>query len=717
MAGRRPWVVLFFAVLALVAIAPTLVPDRVFGFRDLLVYSLPMKILARRTIAAGAFPWRNPYVACGNPFFANPEAQILYPPAWGYFAFGLWGGSLVFYISHLMIGALGAWALARRLEASPLGALVAGTAFGFGGVAESVLELQNVMSDRFIPAILLAALSVRARPALRGIVGLAALEAVMAFGGEPSLSLLTHLIVMGIVLSADAPWPARIGLVAGQGALVAWAALAQLLPTVRYVVGTERWRGMEASDVAQWGVAPVEVLELVLPGLFRGPMLSKLAGAQSYLPTIYAGALTVALATAAASLRARVVAIGGLSATFLLLALGGATPLHGLFAAITLHTVRYPARLMTFVSLGVALLAGEGVARVLSWPRRAAACLFGGAVAAGLPIAFAGRGAGPIAANLRTAAWHAALVLGLGTLACALATRRPAAGGVLLAFAVSADLLFAPGHDHLYTVPASALERPACAAPWMAALEGGRYRAMPVVDPPALLARTLSRDPDEQPRAVTEVAWGLSGVLCGVRSAAPEPVLPLALYAAWLQDRTAPLALLARASVREILTLGPEGQVLSKEIAARPRVSLATASLRDPGGDAARALLRELPLGTVLVAGGADTASLGSGDVVVREDGPARIRLRVRLDRDGVLVVTERWEPAWRAAIDGRPAPVNQADGMFLAIPLAGGEHEVELRYVPQLERAALWICALFWIGAACAPILARSRVSRPSVP
>lgn len=49
----------------------------------------------------------------------------------------------------------------------------------------------------------------------------------------------------------------------------------------------------------------------------------------------------------------------------------------------------------------------------------------------------------------------------------------------------------------------------------------------------------------------------------------------------------------------------------------------------------------------------------------------------------GLLVVSEMYERGWRASVDGRPAPVYRADGVFQAIPVPAGVHTVRLSYLP----------------------------------
>ena len=48
-----------------------------------------------------------------------------------------------------------------------------------------------------------------------------------------------------------------------------------------------------------------------------------------------------------------------------------------------------------------------------------------------------------------------------------------------------------------------------------------------------------------------------------------------------------------------------------------------------------------------------------------------------------MLVVQQSFMHCWRAAIDGRPAVVEPANGVVLGVRVPAGRHEVELRISP----------------------------------
>ncbi|MBA3643324.1 MAG: YfhO family protein [Chloroflexia bacterium] len=66
---------------------------------------------------------------------------------------------------------------------------------------------------------------------------------------------------------------------------------------------------------------------------------------------------------------------------------------------------------------------------------------------------------------------------------------------------------------------------------------------------------------------------------------------------------------------------------------------------------------------------------------------PNRMELRTRTDAPGLLVLSEGYDPGWRAEIDGEPAPVLVANHALRAVSLPAGEHTVRLRYAPPALR------------------------------
>jgi len=94
-----------------------------------------------------------------------------------------------------------------------------------------------------------------------------------------------------------------------------------------------------------------------------------------------------------------------------------------------------------------------------------------------------------------------------------------------------------------------------------------------------------------------------------------------------------------------------------------------------------------------------------------------RISIRTSTDAAGLLVLSEVYYPAWKAYIDGEPAPIHRADQLLRAVPVPAGEHVVEMRYESSSLRAGVAISsvaiAVFFALAAARILRRRNREQR----
>ncbi len=104
--------------------------------------------------------------------------------------------------------------------------------------------------------------------------------------------------------------------------------------------------------------------------------------------------------------------------------------------------------------------------------------------------------------------------------------------------------------------------------------------------------------------------------------------------------------------------------------------------LKSPAFDPrAKAILEEAPPGFV-------SQGHPQGRVKVDSYRPNVVELSVETDRPALLVMSDNWYPAWRAEIDGAPAPVHRANYTFRAVPVPAGSHRVVFRYQSRVFEA-----------------------------
>lgn len=150
-----------------------------------------------------------------------------------------------------------------------------------------------------------------------------------------------------------------------------------------------------------------------------------------------------------------------------------------------------------------------------------------------------------------------------------------------------------------------------------------------------------------------------------------------------------------------------------------PRAYLVPESLRADGPEEALdALLagRVEPARTVLLEQPAP--SLGEprldparSSVTIQSYRNAEVKLDLRTDGSGFLVVNDAFHPGWRAWVDGQAAPIYVANGWVRAIPIPGpGDHSVHLAYSPPLfaEGVAVSVASLVVLLAVPAAAIIR---------
>ena len=141
-----------------------------------------------------------------------------------------------------------------------------------------------------------------------------------------------------------------------------------------------------------------------------------------------------------------------------------------------------------------------------------------------------------------------------------------------------------------------------------------------------------------------------------------------------------------------VSTQAPEVVLKMKDVP--PRVA-AVQSWRVVADDEALKTLADpafTPYKSLLLASGSAVAGPPSGDpgplpeISNLRVVPGRYEFMVKNHGPAMIRVAEKFDPNWKATVNGRPAPVLRADYMFQALALEqAGEYQVVLRYAPSM--------------------------------
>jgi hypothetical protein len=732
--------------------------------RDIITFYYPQAEVLVRSVAAGSLPLWDPYRGFGEPFLADPEKEIYYPPNVLNLIFSPNAYFTLFMALHVAFAGLGMYLLVRSWGSSRGAALTSAALWMGSGPLLSLSTWHHLAGASWMPWVLLLAHrtfgSWRARDAL--LFGLA--EALQILAGSAEMVILTG--VATLAYSVSEPRGRRVRSLVLAGVIGVGLSACQWVPTIAALRGSTR-TALPASSRTVWSLNPLQIPELVArvrwADLPAPAIDDPREVAAPFLPSLYLGAAALALVLAAfvpaQSPRRRVSALVFAGAFLVALGRHGAAYPLAVLLFPPLRLLRFPVKYMVLASFAWAHLAGLGFEALraglgqgrrrlrLLLPLGVFALLLAGAAAFAYarpetwgPWLLARRPGLPdyrvvFAPSLRALALSAAIALA-ALLLSALRTPRAA---TLLALLAAVDL--ATAHENLHKVAPKALveERP----PVLKALAPGSrlyvYDYSVMTNAESLAGRRPDRPwpyrPVRVPRGWGEEAalflgvqeylnppaaerWGLYGSydvdLVGLESQARTRVVDTLRE---VEGTPAHLRLLQLGAVDFVLSLVPapywDGLVSVATVPSLfadpirvfrvpdplPRAyAVGTAeveaddertlkALLDPGFD---------PRKKVILAEGAKAEAVDfRGNATLVELRPDRVRLRAELGAPGYLILTDAYDPGWRASVDGAAERVLRANGIFRAVAVPAGTHAVEFVYRPASVPLGLALTAL----------------------
>ena len=194
---RREGPALAAVIVAVVGVlAPLTLGGRLASSADLDAFYAPFAAFLHDRLAHGDIPYWAPGAFSGQPFLADAQSGVTYPPmllaSW---LLGPIDALRAVATFHYLIAALGTYALARQLRASRTGSAFGAIAFAASGhlVARSAALGLLGGAAWLAPALALAEAAATARPSRRGLAlaGLAVVLAMHLASGSQQLAALT----------------------------------------------------------------------------------------------------------------------------------------------------------------------------------------------------------------------------------------------------------------------------------------------------------------------------------------------------------------------------------------------------------------------------------------------------------------------------------------------------------------------------------------------
>ncbi len=732
---------------------------RVLYYRDVAVTYYPDLVFVERSLGQGVWPLWHPGADAGAPFLlAYPVHLVLL------LAVGARATLALSPPLHLLLAMAGTAALARRLGIGPAGSALAGAVFGLSGQMLGSVLYPVFLAAAWAPLAVERFLALVQSPSGRRVALLALVLAaqVSTLGAEAVLAT----AVAALFLIARRPGRRAVLSAAAALALAACLAAPALLGAWALLAGTARGAGFPAAERLGFSAPLPVLLEAVWPRFLGDTHTFTDVGywGQPFFPSgspfflsLYLGPVVFLLALGARRGARRLWALAGLG---VLLALGGHGPL-GLAPWPFPGFLRHPVKLFLLATLAVALLAGLGLERARAGPGRlrrwawvpglallAAALvarLAPGALAAGLSLVIPAAG-GPQAGEVIRGQWPLAMAstgaLALGAGLAVLAGPRLAAVAGLLAIV---DLLVVNGGLNPSADGTFFTLRPEVREAVERARAEGRYRWFsygiagspglrwdPAIvrrdsdvwlfylDRQSLLPRTHVLDGLEGAFDVDRMGLAPAASTLGVAEARtalfPEHYRRLRLagvrwvlgFDALPEDLVRLRASLPLPGLVEPLRLHELRDPLPRafwvgEAEVEPDPARRARRLEDARFDPRRAVLLDTappPLPSAPGGPGYEAR------VSYRLIDPHTVSLEARTP-PGFLVVLDGHHPDWVAEDESGPVSVLRAQGRYRALPTAGGERHITLRYRPRWRASALTLAGL---GALAAMALAFRR-------
>ncbi len=754
LARLHPFWLFLLAPLAL--FGGTIIRGRALYWGTPALQFVPWVAYAWEQVSGGTLPSWNPLNGMGAPLLANYQLAFFYPPLWLLFPLWRLGGAPwlawgfgLLVVLHLGWAGLGMASLCRRLGLGLLAQMVGGLAFGLCGylVARAGF-FSMIWTGAWLPWVLFGA-SALATPVDRAGEGaplrfpwlFSLCLGLQLLAGHAQLSWYTMTLAAAWLLVGAVRSGARgralkvVALAAAGGLLAALLAAVQLLPTMEYLLQSQRSSAVDYDVAMSYSFWPWRLLSMLAPDFFGNPGQGDYWGyASQWEDAVYLGILPLLLALGTirmrrdTSYRALVCFLWAVIVVTLPLALGRNTPVFPfLYRYVpTFAMFKAPARMLIWMEFALALLAAIGaevwarpVGRGLKRLKQGIAAAFALTLGAGLSwlvlreveVSF-----------VRATALAGIWIVGAGLLTLRMppverVTQRTRWMWLALIWLV-ADLL-AAGWLLNPSVPAAFYAGETPELQVLRSQAGTTRLYLSASDEYWIKFRRFLRMRDYRPvedlQHIRQTLLPNLNLLDGVAAVNNfDPLVP-GRYARWMEmvDGAAPEE---RASWLQLMNVGwvetvdlqSALGVKFEQVQAGARFTWVGCSQRAAGEEQALQAVQRRLTGlsrsqAVILEGEAtlqDTsycdAAAPALKVVIDEPG----RTVVRVDgagQAGWLVQRDSWYPGWAALVDGTETTVERADYLFRAVFVPAGGREVELVYRPLALRLGAIVSALGW--------------------
>jgi len=394
-AGRgRLWAVAAIVALTVLFFWEPIFTGRVLLLRDIHSLFHPWTQYTTSELRRGLIPLWNHYSFMGQPYAANPQVQLYYPPQLVFLLLPFAPALTVYIIGHTLLLGLGGYWIMRRFHFLRTAAVMTAIVLMFNGwTLRSHEFLTQFASLCWTPLVLALWWHAVRRHRPRNVIPVGVVVALQTLAGHPqrqAYSVLMMAIVWVFLLVRGATAAAPRGRAQELLRRIAWPALGLLLAAALCAVQVVPTVELSSHIVrSETGVAfsfwPSDLLNFVVPYFFGYPDWQKVCyvGLPSLLCAAFAASLLARRSRSEDADRNGLVLVAFIwLAAGMFLAFGRRNPLLGLIPSAAPYwreMMRWPTASLLMVTSALAVLAGAGVEALVAERRRwpiAAACGF-----------------------------------------------------------------------------------------------------------------------------------------------------------------------------------------------------------------------------------------------------------------------------------------------------------------------------------------------------
>ncbi|MFP4163381.1 MAG: YfhO family protein [Chitinispirillaceae bacterium] len=732
-----------------------------FLWNDFVEQNFPYRLFASKALKQGIFPFWNPYVFSGMPFFADIQTAILYPfnLLMALFSGSQWLSPALFQIqivAHIFFAGACMFLLGRELKLGTAGALLSSVTLMFSAYLTTHIFHSNVIhAVAWFPLVVLLFRRMIIRSSLLYMTLSAGVLAMCMFAGHPQTMVhmyywlgAFYLFFFGYRLrKKQYTWKSEAvkgALFAGMVALSVGLSSVQLLPTAKLAEESSRPEvSYEQSTIGS--LRPYRLVTLAAPNFFGKPgetywgISSKdvQPGMHNYWETaVYAGILPLVLSFIALFfVRGSFVAFLGIMGLLsLLLSMGNGFFLYRLAFEFlpALSSFRVPARFGFYFIFSVSLLAGFGLKfllenrETLKEPSVKKIQIAVGAVSALsllLVLLFSAGAFNSTIADFISSGMGAKADAALQFVQTRILPQASKALWLFILFLLTSGVLLVLRIRGLLSGKQSAIGAVVLVFIDLAVFGMG-YASDGNKDPSRVFAKNnlvtqfQSQGEDEffriNSRSSKPGSYAIGGKhMFLLRN--QGSVHDLFLTEGYNQLRLKRQLINSRDKTFDILNVkykihvDTQGRMSVVQHPTKlPRVWMADSYVVEKREDSILPLLYKPEFdhrSSVILEQEPQlegiTLKPGAWDARITSYSPNRIDMKVSSENGGILVLSEIHYPAWKAYVNGKETPLYRANYALRAIPVPPGEHEVTCRYESSAFRNGLIITLLSILIAA----------------